>query len=183
MKNAFFTLLSFYLMVSNLGINSAYAATILKADLDQAAKESELIFEGRAVSKETRPSPISGKPFTYFTFEIIDLIKGSYQQPTIEIGFMGGTLGNITLKVSDMKMPEIGERGIYFVEKIGEQQIHPLFGWQQGHYLVITNQTTGQDMVIPVQQEHLKGRSLMLQTGTKLEAFKQNVRNILREDQ
>ena len=136
MKIGIFTILFFSLIASTLGDNSADASTIMKANLDQVAKESELIFEGRAVSKETRPSPISGKPFTYFTFDIIDLIKGSYSNPTIEIGFMGGTLGNITLEVSDMRMPEIGERGIYFVENIGEQQIHPLFGWQQGHYLL-----------------------------------------------
>ena len=141
-----------------------------------------MIFEGRAVSKETRPSPISGKPYTYFTFEIIDLIKGSYSNPTIEIGFMGGTLGDITLKVTNMRMPEIGERGIYFVENITEQQINPLFGWQQGHYLVITSQKTGQDMVVPAQQENWKGRSLMLQEGTDLEDFKRNIRNVLKED-
>jgi len=193
MKIGIFTILFFSLIASTLGDNSADSSTIMKADLDQVAKESELIFEGRAVSKETRPSPISGKPFTYFTFDIIDLIKGSYSNPTIEIGFMGGTLGNITLEVSDMRMPEIGERGIYFVENIGEQQIHPLFGWQQGHYLVVTSQKTGHDMVIsvqqpgqdiliPVQQENLKRRSLMLQKGTKLEDFKHNIRNILKED-
>lgn len=182
MKKDIFTILFFCLIFSPLGANSAVASTILKVDLDQVAKESELIFQGRAVSKETRASPISGKPFTYFTFKIIDLIKGSYSNTTIEIGFMGGSIGDITLEVSDMKMPEIGERGVYFVENIGEQQIHPLFGWQQGHYLVITNQKTGQEMVIPVQQDNLKRRSLMLQEGPNYEDFKRNIRNVLRED-
>jgi len=193
MKNGIFAFFFFSLIISPLGANSTDAASVLKVNLDQVAKESELIFEGRAVSKETRPSPISGKPFTYFTFDIIDLIKGSYSNPTIEIGFMGGALGNITLEVSDMRMPEIGERGIYFVENIGKQQIHPLFGWEQGHYLVITSQKTGHDMVIsvqqtgqdiliPVQQENLKKRSLMLPEGTDLEDFKQNIRNVLKED-
>ena len=78
MIKGIFTILFFSLMVSYLGANSANASTILKVDLDQAANESELVFEGRAVTKETRPSPISGKPFTYFTFKIIDVIKGSY---------------------------------------------------------------------------------------------------------
>jgi len=193
MKIGIFNILFLSLIASTFGANFADASTIMKADLDQVAKESELIFEGRAVSKATRPSPTSGKPFTYYTFEIIDIIKGSYSNPTIEMGFMGGTLGDITLEVSDMRMPDIGERGIYFVENIGEQQIHPLFGWQQGHYLVITSQKTGQDMVIPVQQtgqdilipeqqENLKERSLMLQKGTKLEDFKRNIRNVIRKD-
>ena len=193
MKSLIYKILFVSIIAFTLGYNSAVASEIMKADLDQVAKNSELIFEGRVVSEETRPSPISGKPFTYFTFNIIDLIKGSYLNQTIILGFMGGTLGGITLKVSDMRMPEIGERGVYFVEKIGEQQIHPFFGWQQGHYLVITNQQRGQDMVISMEQtdqynmipayhKNLKSRSLMLEKGIELEEFKQKIRNILKEN-
>jgi len=92
---------------------------------------------------------------------------------------MGGRIGELTLEVSDMRMPEVGERGIYFVETLNEQQIHPLFGWQQGHYLVITNQQTGQEMVIPIKQKDIKARSSMLQKGSNLVDFKVNIYNIM----
>jgi hypothetical protein len=73
------------------------ATTIIELSFEQVCQGSELIFEGRVVSKETRPSPTDGKPFTYFTFQVIDVIKGSYNGSTIEIGYMGGEVGGSTL--------------------------------------------------------------------------------------
>ena len=33
-------------------------------------------------------------------------------------------------------MPESGESGIYFVESLTRVQVHPLVGWEQGHFLL-----------------------------------------------
>ena len=66
---------------------------------------AELIFEGRVVSRESRLSSMTGNPFTtYFTFEIIDVIKGSYSNSTIELGFVGGPKGTYVMVISDMCM-------------------------------------------------------------------------------
>ena len=43
--------------------------------------------------------------------------------------------------VSDMKVPQVGERGIYFVESLERSQVHPLYGWSQGHFIVKTDET------------------------------------------
>jgi hypothetical protein len=32
-----------------------------------------------------------------------------------------------------MQIPELGEQGIYFVESLARDQVHPLYGWTQGH--------------------------------------------------
>jgi hypothetical protein len=169
-----------------LAIESTEATMIIKKSFDQVAQRAELIFEGKVLSKETRPSPVSGKPFTYFTFEVVDIIKGDYSDETIELGFMGGPQGDFILTVSDMRMPEIGEKGIYFVETLSEQQINPLIGWQQGHYLVITNKSTGQDLVVPVEQDTINSGTEALRSGTKalrheitLEEFKKNIHNVM----
>ncbi len=160
----------------------AKATTIQELSFDQVCQGSELIFEGRVISRETRPSPTNGKPFTYFTFQINEVIMGSYNNTTIEIGYMGGSLGGFTLEVSGMHMPEVDELGIYFVENLSVQQIHPFCGWQQGHYLVISDEQAGQDMVIPVEdKDSIKEDSLSLTHAPTLEAFKQNIRNIIEE--
>ena len=182
MKQAVFAIPFFCLLFTCFGADPTGASMILRADFNQVVNGAELIFEGRVVSKETRPSPISDKPFTYFTFTVIDVIKGSFESPTIEIGYMGGTLGEITLEISDMRMPEVDERGIYFVETLTKQQIHPFFGWQQGHYLVITNRQTGIDTVVPVEQKALKSPSRAAHPLT-LEGFKQNIRNAMGKTQ
>jgi hypothetical protein len=183
MRREFPYFLFFVLSFAIFCTNQTKATTILKLSFDQVCQGSELIFEGRVASKEIRPSPIEGKPITYFTFQIIEVIKGSYTGSNIELGFMGGQLGDLALKVSGMQMPEIGERGIYFVENLSVQQIHPLCGWQQGHCLVISDKQTGKDMVIPVEdKDSVKANSLALMHAPTLEVFKQNIRNVMEKD-
>ena len=162
-----------------LAPDSTNATTITMTSFEQVAQGSKLIFDGKVLSKETRLSPINDMPFTYFTFEIIDVIKGNYLDQIIELGFMGGRKGSFTLGVSDLRMPEIGERGIYFVENPSEQQANPLFGWHQGHYLVITDNDNSLELVIPKGQELLESNTLELNLVPSVENFKQKVRRIL----
>jgi len=166
-----------------LVIDLTSATTVIKKSFNRVAQESELIFEGRAISKETRPSPTSGMPFTYFVFEIIEVIKGNYPDQTIELGFMGGPQGDRILRVSDMRMPEVGERGIYFVKTLKEQHIHPLSGWHQGHYLVIASEQTSMDVVVPVIRNKNRKNLSKAVRSIPLEDFKQRIRNVMEEGQ
>ena len=34
-------------------------------------------------------------------------------------------------------MPVLGEKGIYFVESLQRRQVHPFYGWDQGHFLIM----------------------------------------------
>jgi len=155
------------------------ASVIVRIPFEQVVKGAELIIHGSVLSAETRVSPISGKPFTYFTIRIDEIIKGDYPFETIEIGYMGGTIGEMTLEVSDMRMPRVDERGIYFIETLGAQQIHPLIGWQQGHYRVIVNQDTGREVVVSQQPAESTPRGMMAPQGIGVEEFKQTIRNLM----
>lgn len=158
---------------------STKAATIIFKSFEEVVNGSELIFEGKVLSKETRLSPMNDMPFTYFIFEIIDIVKGDYTEQTIEIGFMGGPKGDLILKVSDMQMPEVGERGIYFLTTHSEQYIHPLSGWHQGHYLIISSEQTGMDVIVPVKQQEIikiPSRAAHLLT---VDDFKQRIRSVI----
>jgi hypothetical protein len=42
-----------------------------------------------------------------------------------------------------MRLPAVGEVGIYFVESLRERQVHPLVGWSQGHFLERNEEKTG----------------------------------------
>ena len=161
--------------------HSTFSSVILKRTFSEVVNGAELVFEGRVISKETRLSPESGKPFTYYTFEILDVIKGTYAESFLEIGYMGGQWHGLKLEITEMKMPEVGEQGIYFVETLDKQQVHPLFGWQQGHYRVIVNPQTGREIVVPVEEDtdKVKSRALIIQQGTPLEDFKENIRNAM----
>jgi len=183
MKRYFSYILFFVVLSVFLGSGRVKATVILELSFDQVCQGAELIFEGQVVSREVRLSPTDGKPFTYYTFQIIEVIKGTYTGSTVELGFMGGEINGLTLKVSGMHMPDMRERGIYFVENLREQQIHPLCGWQQGHCLVICDRQTGRDMVIPVEdRDALNTNTLRLTHAPALEVFKQNIRNVIEKD-
>lgn len=115
--------------------HTAHATTLIQLDFDDVVATSELIFEGRVISVEARdtgPRTIH----TYVQFEVIDIIKGSYGESTLELRYLGGQVGNRQLEISDMQLPQVGETGFYFVESLLSQQIHPMVGWSQGHYLI-----------------------------------------------
>jgi len=116
---------------------SANATTVLGVSLDRMLHRSALVFEGRVSSIETLQPEGSRMIYTLVSFEILEVIHGSYPENTIELRFLGGTLPDGRgLHVSEMHYPEIGEEGIYFVESLERMQVHPLYGWNQGHLLV-----------------------------------------------
>jgi len=113
------------------------ASSVWQIGIEKVISASEFVFEGQVIKSEVRAAGEHNNfPFTYVTFEIIEAIEGDYPGETIELGFLGGTLSGRTLAIPDMHLPQVGEHGIYFVETLSQQQVHPLYGWDQGHYVV-----------------------------------------------
>jgi hypothetical protein len=160
-----------FLLFILLSTGQARATSILELDLDQVCQRAELIFEGIVVSRKTHLSPTSGNPFTYINFKIIDILKGTYTEPTIELAFMGGQKDGYDINIKGMRMPELGEHGIYFVESTSNEQVNPLIGWDQGHYLIFPDPSNGKKRVMPA----LKKPSAMI-LAPNLDDFKQTIR-------
>jgi len=149
----------------------ASASVVKQVGLSQVVQNSQLVFEGQVISQQQRYAP-NGDPFTYFTFKVLAVIKGTYMLPTIELGYMGGTTpSGLVMRITDMRMPNVGEHGIYFVESLIRQQVHPLYGWQQGHYLVTPPNAGGPARVMPVNAP--PGAML---AAPSLSQFKQQIR-------
>lgn len=151
------------------------ASTILAVSFESIVKNSEIIFEGQVVAQETRRSKLDGAPFTYSTFQVLDVIKGSVPEGgEITLGFAGGTINGMTLEVHDLRMPVLNEKGIYFVESMDKELTNPLYGWQQGHYLVIKDTVTGVEKVMSV-----IGRRSELVVAPTVNDFKRSIRSEL----
>lgn len=127
-----FLLLLVFLMASAL----ASASSVKRTDMAEITRGAQLIFEGRVVGKRMEHQPGSRTIHTWVSFEILDLIKGEHDQPTVELSFLGGSTGELTVKVSDMEIPKMGEQGVYFVEDTHKPLVNPLHGWAQGHFLI-----------------------------------------------
>jgi hypothetical protein len=116
-------------------VSYSHATTVREVSIDEMLQKSELIFEGTATAVEVREDN-QKRIRTCVTFEIGDSIKGQYGGRFITLSFLGGTIGDVTMTVSDMRLPQKGEHGIYFVESVGRRQANPLYGWSQGHFVV-----------------------------------------------
>ena len=120
--------------VALVAASLSHAATVRQVSLKQAVDRSDLIFEGRAVA---RVNENSGKlPRTCLVFKLTEVITGSYDKEHIRLCFAGGLKDGYRLAIPDMIYPEIGERGVFFVESLSRKQLNPLYGWAQGHYLI-----------------------------------------------
>ena len=116
-------------------ISYGNAASVLEVSMDEMLRQSQFVFEGTVTAIEARENSRK-RIHTYVTFEIKDIIKGEYQSNIITLRFLGGTVGDVTMAVGDMRLPQEGEHGIYFVESLERLQVNPLYGWSQGHFIV-----------------------------------------------
>lgn len=113
------------------------ASTVVPVSVREMAGGSEFVFEGRVILLEAVRPEGSKNIFTRVLFEVTDVLKGDHDRPTVALDFMGGTIGSLTLSISDLQLPKKGERGIYFVESRRRRQVHPLYGWNQGRFLIL----------------------------------------------
>lgn len=121
-----------------MGISSSTATTILGMSIDEIANDAELVFQGQVIEHNVQENS-SGIIVTYVTFQISDVIKGSYPSPTLELKFTGGELAGQKIEVSGLRIPRVDEKGIYFIESINRDLVNPLFGWSQGHFLIVSD--------------------------------------------
>ena len=109
---------------------------VLPVSLEQMSKDSQLIFEGEVIDTVSRFNANETNIHTYITFRVLDVVKGTRNNPEIMLRFLGGTVGEVSLDVSESTLPELGEKGVYFVESLERFQVNPLYGMDQGHFLI-----------------------------------------------
>ena len=127
------------LFLSYCLLATAFSSTVRQVTINEIVDASELIFEGRVLSVISRLTPDRSQIRTRVLFQIIAVIKGNHPGGTIELGFQGGTIGDVSLSISGMHVPQPGERGIYFVESSTQAQVHPFYGWDQGLFLLFSS--------------------------------------------
>lgn len=127
-------------------ISTGNASSVREVSLNEMLQQSQFVFEGTVTAIEARKNS-QKRIHTYVTFEIKDIIKGKYDSNIITLSFLGGTVGDVTMTVSDMRLPQEGEHGIYFVESLERLQVNPLYGWSQGHFIV-ERDVTGSEKIM-----------------------------------
>ncbi|MFN3920490.1 MAG: hypothetical protein ACK4JF_09435 [Methylohalobius sp.] len=110
------------------------ATSVREVSLPEMLERAELVFEGEVIHVAVQET-LDHRPFTRIRFRVLDVIKGSFEQSTLTLDFLGGERGASRLQVAEMDYPELGEHGIYFVETLKSRLINPLYGWSQGRFI------------------------------------------------
>lgn len=116
--------------------STAVASTVMEVGVADLLEESSLVIHGRVTEQWVELDTGTDTLFTSFRIEIDAVIKGTSKDKSIVIKFAGGSLAGRTLSIGGMVMPIVGEEGVYFVERPDRLQTNPLYGWQQGHFVV-----------------------------------------------
>ena len=114
---------------------AASATSIRETSMAEMADKSAVIFEAVVVEVRAHKSP-RGSIVTEVVFEVRDVIKGHIPQRRLKLEFLGGEIPGARQSIAAMQYPELGEQGIYFAESIDQPLINPLYGWDQGRFLV-----------------------------------------------
>ena len=111
------------------------ATTVLRLDVDELVARSALVIAGEVVETHAAWNESRTLIETHVTLRVEEVLKGKHTAPRLTLKFAGGALGDRAFQIATMVYPEMGERGVFFVEDPATPLIHPLVGWSQGHFL------------------------------------------------
>jgi len=131
-----------------LGLSrSATSTSVVAPTFDELVARAENVFVGRVVAqRSTWMDSRAGRAIvTDVTFAIERTIKGPvYAERSLE--FLGGTVGDDTLRVSGMPEFHTGDRNVLFVSDSG-RPVSPLVGFMYGRFPIVRDARTGIEMV------------------------------------
>ena len=125
---------------------STDATILIKKDLAQLSTESECIVIGQIGTQSCRYARGTGLIFTYTTLHVERVLKGKVNTD-LTVAEIGGTVGDITLKVASMPRFKEGERVLLFLKKdaLGQQRVH---GAIQGRFHLVHNRALDEEQVV-----------------------------------
>jgi hypothetical protein len=131
-----------------LGLSRTAAPTsVVAPTFDELVARAESVFVGRVVAlRSTWVDSRAGRAIvTDVTFAIERTVKGPvYAERSLE--FLGGTVGDDTLRVSGMPEFHVGDRDVLFVADTG-RPVSPLVGFMYGRFRVLRDSRTGIEVV------------------------------------
>jgi hypothetical protein len=125
----------------------ASSTTVTAPTFDELVRRSELVIVARVVA--TRSAWVdsrSGRSIvTDVTVSIEQTLKGpTYAERSLE--FLGGTVGEDTLRVDGMPEFHVGDRAVLFLNEAG-RPASPVVGFMYGWFRIVQDSATGVDMI------------------------------------
>lgn len=112
---------------------------LFKISLEEKAKASTLIAEGKVVAQKSFWNDAHTMIFTANTVEVYKTFKGKVTARTIEVMTQGGSVGTNAIEVSDLLTLHTGQTGIFFcfentanIKSPTRQTLYDVFSSRQG---------------------------------------------------
>jgi hypothetical protein len=129
------------MLLACLFAGAAHASTVRQVSLGEVMDTAEFVFHGRVLAHAVEQRGGPAAIVTVARFEVLEVIKGPRGRNRVELEFAGGTLGGVTRSVDQVRIPAVGEEGVFFVEKLDARLVSPFVGWDQGHFVVTDDGT------------------------------------------
>jgi hypothetical protein len=130
-----------------IALSRSFATSVIAPSFDGLVEHADLIFTGQVISQHSEWRNNNGQRsiVTLVTFGVEAIHKGQTGS-TVTLQFLGGTIGDVTLAVSEMPRFNPNERVVLFVEKNGANA-SPLIGFYHGKFS-LRKDVTGREMVL-----------------------------------
>ncbi len=126
---------------------AAHSTTVIPPSFDALVSGANTIFVGEVMDIRAgwESTPQGRAIVTFVTFRVEDVWKGNAGAVT-QLEFLGGTIGEIGMKVEGMPAFRLGQRDVLFVS--GEVRVvSPLVGFMHGRMRVERDTVSGVDRV------------------------------------
>lgn len=134
-------------VIAGASVVPTRAATIVPVTFEQLVADANIIVRAEVIGvrSEWRDSTANSPIVTRVTIRIEQVLKGQAAS-TLELTFLGGTIGDTSLTVSDMPQFTVGERDVLFVDQSG-RSMSPLVGVFAGRWAIHVDAFTGREFI------------------------------------
>jgi hypothetical protein len=122
--------------------------SVASMTFDELLAESAIVVRGEVVDvrsdwRDRRPD--SGPIVTFVTVRVQQTLKGA-PSPQLLLQFLGGTVGDRTLRVAEMPQFKVGDRDILFINDVA-QPASPIVGFFIGRFPIRVDAFSGREFV------------------------------------
>lgn len=122
---------------------------------NQVVHDADLIFVGTAADEHSYLSKSGSMIYTdvhFHELKIIHVSKDANQIPkdVISITYPGGKVGDFAIAVTETPSFTKGQRYVLAMHESATVILNPVVGGPQGQFLVVTDPTTGQELILTV---------------------------------
>ncbi len=113
----------------------AQATRVVSIPLEQMTQESDVVVYARVGTQQVRWDETHSRILTLTTIEVIDAVKGAHKGDVLTIYQVGGSLDNVTYKITGALRFVPGEQMIFFAERYKDMIVS--YGMGLGKYRVV----------------------------------------------